>query len=203
MKKTYRLLTCVLLGLLSIPMGCSSDGGDTSNECVSVDEACDTSECCAGSLCTIDTLGNTSCAQVCSDGADCASGCCHGIDGSDQLVCDIPEACDDGGAAGAPSTGMTPPEQCDRFADVWCDKGVGCSVEVGRLPAEQQDGAASNCKFGVVAGLDCNAVTSVGLTYADCLVGIDGMDCASWDVPVEDVALVTPPESCSGLFETQ
>jgi len=117
------------------------------------------------------------------------------------LAAAAPGSCDDGGsssdgAAGEPAK-PSPVTECQTYASTWCNKALGCYVQVGRI---DQDTAQTNidaCVQQIEDGLPCTDVTDVSDTYDKCISQINGMACSRWDVPQTQFGTVTRPASCT------
>jgi len=119
------------------------------------------------------------------------------------LALAAPGSCDNGsdaaGAAGETST-PSPSTQCDNYADTWCNKALGCYVQLGRLDQDSLQTNVDECVQGTEARLPCASVTGVSADYDKCISQINGMSCSRWDVPQTQFGTVLPPASCNELF---
>jgi hypothetical protein len=63
--------------------------------CLAIDEHCGDSavECCEGSLCAGATVADYRCTQLCTQPADCPSGCCRALADNSKSVCQPAENC--------------------------------------------------------------------------------------------------------------
>jgi hypothetical protein len=91
----------------------ATNDGSTPNLCVDLGDACSTSTCCEGLVCTADPLTSpaNTCATVCSTNDQCASGCCV-PDPNASGVCLSPVYCNGGGGGGVQDGTITKPAGC-------------------------------------------------------------------------------------------
>jgi hypothetical protein len=99
------------------------------------------------------------------------------------------------GAAGAPAE-PSPLEACQTYASTWCNKALGCYVQVGRIDDANAQTDTANCTQLINDRLPCSAATSVTDDYDKCISQIKGMACSKWNVPQTQFASVVPPASC-------
>jgi hypothetical protein len=116
---------------------------------------------------------------------------------------------DDDGAGG--DSGMaTPPVkkppkpspvvQCQTYASTWCNKALGCYVQVGRLDEGSRQSNVDQCTQLIVDHLPCSAATGTGDDFDKCISQVKGMACSKWNVPQVDFATVVPPAVCDNAL---
>jgi hypothetical protein len=103
--------------------------------------------------------------------------------------------------SGSDHSGLTPEQSCEQFADVWCNKALGCYSMVGRLPATSLPNEVESCIRVAIAGVPCDRAVAVGASYDQCLDDVEAMPCARWDVPESQIGSVTPPSACAGVIK--
>jgi hypothetical protein len=102
-----------------------------------------------------------------------------------------------GGSSVAPvKPAASPVKQCEAYASSWCNRSIGCYVQVGRLGEAAKQYNIDECKKLIISKLPCSAVQSVGETYSTCISQIKAMACSKWDVPKEQFGTVPVPPSC-------
>ena len=101
-----------------------------------------------------------------------------------------------GGKATMPPPKPPAPTACRDYASTWCNKSLGCYVQVGRLDEASREHNVDECTRLIVEKLPCSAATSIGDDYSKCLSQIKGMACSKWDLPQTQFATVVPPTSC-------
>jgi hypothetical protein len=99
---------------------------------------------------------------------------------------------DSGGGGGDAVSG------CEAFADAWCDRAIGCLVELGTLTQADFDAQLDVCIDVGVAAARCENAVALGPTYDECLADIDAKLCTDWDVPMSELGTVLPPDTCRG-----
>jgi hypothetical protein len=100
------------------------------------------------------------------------------------------------GGTGGAGAATSPPKQCQSYVGTWCNKSLGCYVQVGRLDQGALKQNVDMCKKLLIDKLPCSAVQSVGSSYSTCVSQVNAMACSTWDVPQEKFATISPPASC-------
>lgn len=115
-----------------------------------------------------------------------------------------PGSCDNGGSSSDGAAGETskpsPVTQCQTYASTWCNKSLGCYVQLGRIDADTGQTDIDECVQRIHDTLPCTGVTDVADTYDTCISQIKGMACSRWNVPQTQFGTVTPPASCDNAF---
>ncbi len=88
------------------------------------------------------------------------------------LVAAGPGSCDNGGSSSDGAAGETskpsPVTQCQTYATTWCNKSLGCYVQLGRIDADTAQTDIDECVQRIQDGLPCTDVTDVADTYDKC-----------------------------------
>ena len=77
---------------------------------------------------------------------------------------------------------------------------MDCLVSVGTLTSANRDANYSACRDTAIARVPCKKAVSVGASYAQCINELQGMDCARWAVPVDQLLTVKIPAACDGAI---
>lgn len=99
------------------------------------------------------------------------------------------------------SPGQSPVDKCSSFAATWCNKALGCYVQVGRLPQSELATQVDSCERVAVASVPCDKAVAVGSTYDQCISETNAMACSTWDVDTTQLATIQPPASCRGVIK--
>jgi hypothetical protein len=102
-----------------------------------------------------------------------------------------------GGTSSKPKPEPSPVVQCKNYVSTWCNKGFGCSVQVGRSAQASLKANVDQCVSVIVNKLPCSAVMSVSDQYDKCISQIKAMPCSKWDVPQAQISSIPAPASCS------
>lgn len=93
-------------------------------------------------------------------------------------------------------TEIDPVPACQTYASTWCNRSLGCYVQVGRLDSSELQQNVDECYANIVDALPCSAASAVEDDYEKCISQVKGMACSKWDVPRLNFATVRPPASC-------
>lgn len=145
----------------------------TTSSCTPAGGNCERTSCCGGAVC-IDATDGIRCADTCTSGAQCSSGCCAPVDGIIANVCSPTTFC----AVTHPVHG----DACRRIAPAWCARYSECETFPGARCAD--DFYASCCG-------------NRGTCAAEITGTADDVDRCVSDVRTRSCALVSsPPPSC-------
>lgn len=137
-------------------------GGDAGVPlCAIAGQSCATTPCCAGSLCVQDTItGALSCADTCSSGTDCMSGCCDTLIDTGQHVCGDMVYC-------LSSVG----ELCDMIGAALCQWDAACGAGWSTCLTDSYNSCCAD------TGTCTLTPSATATTASQCVLGFRNRDC--------------------------
>ena len=89
--------------------------------------------------------------------------------------------------------------QCETLARAWCERLVGCLIELEDLAEDERDSSEELCQDGYTQAARCDSATSVTDQYDECVEDIDALPCSRFQDREEDEGRVSAlPRSCVG-----
>ena len=96
--------------------------------------------------------------------------------------------------------GSNPVEDCRTVTEKWCSESMACLVEVETLTTAEADDAADACVQQSESAASCDDAKAVTEDFPACMSALEQLDCAMFDVPVQELGSVRLPQVCEAVI---